>query len=158
MYIYIYIYISKSSIWPMSKCGIFQTVADVKMYRKFCHLNSYRPNASYIRQRSGTALVQVMACRLIGLLSASMLAYCQLNSWEKISVKLESELYHFQSRKFIWKCRLPNWRLFCPGGDELKESTVVGNPRWKLANTEPTSATNCGLDIGSHWNLKAVDI
>ena len=36
-----------------------------------------------------------------------------------ISVNLELEFYHFHSRKFIWKCRQPKWRQFCPGGDEL---------------------------------------
>ena len=25
----------------------------------------------------------------------------------------------FHSRKCIWNCRLPKWRPFCPGGDEL---------------------------------------
>ena len=25
-------------------------------------------------------------------------------------------LYDFHSRKFTWKCRLPKWRPFCPGG------------------------------------------
>ena len=41
-----------------------------------------------------------------------MLAYCQLDSWEHISVKLESDFYHFHWRKCIWKCHLPT---FCPG-------------------------------------------
>ena len=36
-----------------------------------------------------------------------MLAYCQLDSWEQISVKFESEFCHIHSRKLIWKCCLP---------------------------------------------------
>ena len=32
-----------------------------------------------------------------------MLPYCQLDSWEQISVKFEFEFYHFHSRKCIWK-------------------------------------------------------
>ena len=32
--------------------------------------------------------------------------YCQLDSWEYISVKFESEFYHFHSRKSIVKCHL----------------------------------------------------
>ena len=36
-----------------------------------------------------------------------MLDYYQLDSWEHISVKFEKEIYHFHSRKFIQKCRLP---------------------------------------------------
>ena len=44
------------------------------------------------------------------------LAYSQLSTWKQISVKFESEFYHFHSRKCIWNCRLPKWRPYCPGG------------------------------------------
>ena len=47
-----------------------------------------------------------------------MLAYCQLDSWEQISVKFESEFHRFHSRKGIWNYHLPKWRPFCPGGDK----------------------------------------
>ena len=75
-----------------------------------------------MRQWTGSSLFQVMACRLFGAkpLPEPMLIYCQLDSREQVSVKFESEFYHFHSRKCIWKCRLPIWRPFCPGGDELK--------------------------------------
>ena len=84
-------------------------------------INSYPPSAAYIRQWTGSALVQVMACRLFGAkpLPEPMLAYCQLDSWEQISVKFESEFHHFHSRKCIWNCGLSKWQPFCPGGDEL---------------------------------------
>ena len=74
-----------------------------------------------MRQWTGSALLQIMACRLFGTkpLPDPMMAYSQLDSWEQISVKFESEFYHFHSIKCIWKCCLPNWRPFCPGGDEL---------------------------------------
>ena len=38
------------------------------------------PNAAYMRRWSGSALVQIMACRLFGAksLSKPMLGYCQL--------------------------------------------------------------------------------
>ena len=87
----------------------------------FVLFNSSTPSAANMRQWNGSALVKVMACCLFGanLLPEPMLAYCQLDSWEQISVKLESEFYHFHSRKCIWNCRLPKWRPFCPGGDEL---------------------------------------
>ena len=49
-----------------------------------------------------------------------VLFYCQLDSWEQISVKFESEFYHFHSRKYISNCRLPKWRRFCPRGDDFK--------------------------------------
>ena len=52
-----------------------------------------------MRQWTGSGLVQVMACRLFGAkpLPEPMLAYCQLDSQEQISVKLESEFYDFHS-------------------------------------------------------------
>ena len=79
--------------------------------------NSYSPSAAYMRQWIGSALVQVMACRLFGAkpLHAPMLGYLQLDPWEQILVKLESKFYHFHSRKFIWKCHLPILRPYFPG-------------------------------------------
>ena len=72
-----------------------------------------------MRQWTGSSLNQVIACRLFGAnpLPEPMLAYCQLDSWEQTSVKFESQLCHFYSKKFIWKCRLSK---FSPGGDKLK--------------------------------------
>ena len=62
--------------------------------------NPFPPSAAYIRQRIGSALVQIMACRLTLLfgtkpLPEPMLAYCQLDSREQISMKFESEFYNF---------------------------------------------------------------
>ena len=53
------------------------------------------PIAAYMRQGTGSALVQVMACRLFGAepLTEPMLVYCQLDSSEQISVKFESKFY-----------------------------------------------------------------
>ena len=54
-----------------------------------------------MRQRTGSVLVQVMACHLVfdaKPLPEPMLAYCHLDSQEQISVKIESEFYHFQSK------------------------------------------------------------
>ena len=75
-----------------------------------------------MRQWIGSALGQIMACRLFGAkpLSKPVLGYCQLDRKEQTSVKFESEFYHFHARKCIWKCCLPEWRPFCSGGDELK--------------------------------------
>ena len=55
--------------------------------------NSLRPSAAYMCQWTGSALVQIMACHLIGTkpLSEQMLVYCQMDAWEQISVKVESE-------------------------------------------------------------------
>ena len=84
-------------------------------------LNSSPPSAAYMRQWTGSTLVQVMACRLLGAkpLPEPMLTYCQLDSWVQISVKFESKFYHFHSWKGISKCRLPNCQPFFSGRDEL---------------------------------------
>ena len=37
----------------------------------------------------------------------------------EIIIKIRSEAFH--SWKYIWKCRLPKWRPFCLGGDELMD-------------------------------------
>ena len=91
------------------------------MIRIFIHINSSPPSAAFMRPWTGSALVQVMACRLFGAkpFPGPVLAYCQSDSREQFSVKFESEFYHFHSRKCILKCRLPKWRPFCPGGDKL---------------------------------------
>ena len=64
-------------------------------------INPSPPSASYMRQWIGSALVEIMACRLFGAkpLSQPTLGYCQVDSWEHISVKFEYEFYHFHSRK-----------------------------------------------------------
>ena len=84
-------------------------------------VKSFPPSAEYMHQKIGSALVQIMACHLFGAKPSPepMLLYCQLDTWEHMSVKFESEFYHFHSSKCNWKCRLPKWRPFCPGGDEL---------------------------------------
>ena len=93
----------------------------------FIMFNSSPPSAAYICQWIRSALVQIMVCRLFGTkpLDKPMLGYCQLDRQEQTSVKFESECYHFHSRKCIWKCRLPDWRPFCPG-DESK-SRISGS-------------------------------
>ena len=48
-------------------------------------VHSYPPSAAYMRQWIGSALVQIMACRLFGAkpLSKPMLGYCQLDHLEQ---------------------------------------------------------------------------
>ena len=86
------------------------------------YVNSSPLSATYMHQWIGSSLVKVMASRLFGAkpLPEPMLDYCQLDSWEQVSVKFESEFDHFHSRKCIWKCSLLKWQPYCPGGDELK--------------------------------------
>ena len=70
-----------------------------------------------VRHWTGSVSVQVMACRLFGAKPSPepMLVYCQLDSWQQMSVKFESEFYHFHWWKCIWNCRLPILRPLCPG-------------------------------------------
>ena len=86
-------------------------------------VNSSSPGATYMRQWTGPSLIQLMACRLFGAkpLPEPMLAYCQLDSWEQISVKFESEFYRFHSRKSTWKCCLPKWWPFVQGEMSLRK-------------------------------------
>ena len=93
---------------------------------RMTHLTHLPPSAACMRQWIGSALAEIMACRLFGAkpLSKPMLA-CQLDSREHISVIYESEFYHFHSRKFNLKCRLPKWRPFLPGGDKLTQEGEI---------------------------------
>ena len=120
----------------------------------FCSLlNSSPPGATYMRHWTGSSLVQVMACRLFGAkpLPEPMLVYCQLDSWEQVSVKLESEFYHFQTTKCIWKCCLPKWQPFCPGGDELMCGLTVPAQRvWAFFKQLDTLKMFAMLSQG--WN------
>ena len=63
-----------------------------------------------MRLWTGSALVQIMACRLFGAkpLSKPMLRYCQLDTKEQSSVKFQSKCQVFHSWKCIWKYRLRN--------------------------------------------------
>ena len=85
-------------------------------------------SAAYTRQWTGSTLVQVMASRLFGAkpLPEPMVAFCQLDPWEQISVKFESEFYHCHPRK----CLLSEWRPFCPGGDESSARLLI----WAINN------------------------
>ena len=58
----------------------------------------------------GSALVQIITCRLFGAkpLSEPMLEYCPLDRWEQNSVEFWSKFKHFHSAKCIWICRLRN--------------------------------------------------
>ena len=87
-----------------------------------------------------------MACRLFGAkpLFVPMLAYCQLDSWERISVKFGSEFCHFHSRKCICNCPLQIWRPFCQGGDELVLTKKAALPLAKILATCRNNVSNTG--------------
>ena len=82
------------------------------------------PSDAYVRQWIRSALVQIMACRLIGAkpLSQPMLGYCQLDPKEQTSVKFLSKYKIFHSQKCIWKHRLRNGGHFDQG--EMSQHSV----------------------------------
>ena len=55
------------------------------------------PSAAYMRQQTGTALVQVMACRLFSTkpLSEAIPIYYQLDPKEETSIKFELKYKNF---------------------------------------------------------------
>ena len=80
-------------------------------------INSSAPSDVYMRRWIRSALVRLMAWRLFGakLLPEPTLSYCQLNSWDKISVIFKSEFYHFHQENSFESIVCQNDGLFCPG-------------------------------------------
>ena len=73
-------------------------------------IDASHPSAAYMRRWTGSALVQIMACRLNGVkpLSEPMLTYCQLDLKEHISMKSYFKLNYFHSMRCVWTCCLRN--------------------------------------------------
>ena len=84
----------------------------------FKYLTHSPPSAAYMRQWTGSALVQVMACRLLGPkpLSEPMLTYCQLDPKEHISIIFYLKFKYFHLWKCIWSCCLWHCSHFFQGG------------------------------------------
>ena len=74
-------------------------------------------------QWTGSALVQVMACRLLGAkpLPEAILVYCQFDSWEQVSVKLESEFLSSSFKKMHLKMLSAKMAAILSRGDDLKK-------------------------------------
>ena len=123
-------YVTEDKIWILKYDVIFTLCFwepfECRSGIRIWHLNSSPPSATYMHQWTGSTLVQVIACCFFSAkpLLKLVLAYCQMDCWEQISVKFEFEFCHFHSRKCIWNCHLPIWWPFCPGGDELIWSSL----------------------------------
>ena len=79
------------------------------------------PSAAYMRQWTGSALVQVMACRIFGAkpLSKPMLGYCKTGTLRN---KLQwncNQIHNFSFTKMHLKISSAKWLPFWPGGDKL---------------------------------------
>ena len=103
--------------------------------------NSSPPCAAYMLQWIGSALVQVMACRLFGAKSTPepMLAYCKLDLEEQTSMNFESKYKTFYSWKCIWKCRLRNGGHFVQGRSFrwVLNLSLVSLTAWCRAGDKP---------------------
>ena len=104
--------------WQLLKIGS----SDLALNRRQ-PLNLSPPSAAYIRQWIGSALVQIMACRLFGTkpLSKPMLGYCQLDSYEQISIKIQN--FSFMKRHL--KYRLRNGGHFVQGEMSKRKTTLT---------------------------------
>ena len=99
--------INFSEIFKWNTHSVHQNVLNVIctiLLRPNC-VNSSPPSAAYMHRWTGSALVQIMACRLD----------CQLDPKEYISMKFYLKFKYLHSRKCIWTCHLWNGSHFVQG-------------------------------------------
>ena len=96
-----------------------------------------------------------MACCLFGTkpLPVPRLAYCQFNTWERITVKFEAEFYHFHLRKCIWISCLPKWGPFYPRGDD---SNNIHPVRCMIYNQDIIDDAHMPFKIRACFQIKTV--
>ena len=103
-------------------------------------------------QSIGSALVQIMACRLFGAkpLSKSMLHYCQMDPSEQTTVKFSSKFQIFHLRKCIWIYRLWNGGHFVQGRwvNLLWPSEAAW---WQRSGSTLAQVMACCLTAPSHY-------
>ena len=83
---------------------------------KIIFINPSPPTAAYMRRRTGSALVQITACRLFGAKPSSkpILGDCQLNYWKQTSMKFKYFIHGNASGNIV--CEMA---AIYPGGAEL---------------------------------------
>ena len=74
-------------------CGTRPQWVKENVSSDLCTINSSSPSAAYMRHSIGSALVQVMACRLFGAkpIPEPIRPCCQLDPWEQTSMQFESK-------------------------------------------------------------------
>ena len=95
----------------------------VRIRHNVC-INSSPPSAAYMRQWTGSALVQVMACRLFG----AWLIGPICTNFNEVGIKIQN----FSFMKMHLKMLSAKLQPFCPRGDEL------------MYNFLPYCARKCG--------------
>ena len=90
-------------------------------------VNSSPHSAAYMRQWIGSALVQIMACRLFATkpLPEVMLAYWQPDSWEHTAVKFVSKYKLFFHENAYGNVVCENAAIFSRGDESIKVAWVL---------------------------------
>ena len=83
--------------------------------KRFHDINSFPSSATYMRQRTGSGLVQLMSCRLIWTNAGILLTGPLETNFSEVRIKKQN----FSFMKIHLKMSSGNWRPFCPGGYEL---------------------------------------
>ena len=120
--------------------------------------NSSPPSATYM-QWTGSALVQIMACRLFGAkpLPEPMLAYCQLGSWEQFLVKIWIGILSFSCKKMHLKLLSANMAAILSGGDELNSHQEVTYSKTGIDLIDTDLFQFNDLPLG-HWKRCEIDL
>ena len=109
----------------------------------YSNLNSSPPSAPYMRLWTGSTLVQIMACRLLGTkpLPQPMIHFANWTNSNEIRIKIQN----FHSRKWIWK-----WRQFCLG------LIVFTNCFYLCPSNAPLFATMILSCWGGSWEIMGI--
>ena len=98
--------------------------------------NSSPPSVAYMHLWTGSALVQIMACRMFGTkplpeINAGLLSIGPLGTHLS---EIRIEVQHISFMKMHLKLSSVKWRPFCPWGNELKSATQ----HWSISCAIPT--------------------
>ena len=91
-----------------------------RMYKGSC-INSHPLSVANMRPWIGSALAQIVACRLFGAKPSyePELGHCQFGplgtNWSETLIKI----WNLSFKKMLLEILSAKWRPFCPGGDEL---------------------------------------
>ena len=148
-------YIWKSYHHDRSHCSFWLMCS---ITRCVCFTINSPPRVAYMRQWIGSALVQIMACRLFGAkpLSKPMLGYCQLDPQEQTWVIFFIKSKTFHSSKCSWKSRgrwVKTTMYFRKAGhflSRVKMGNTCANPMSNLASfithRKYDGASNCNFN------------
>ena len=119
------------------------------------HWHSSSPrSASYMRQWTGWALVQIMACSLIGAKPLSKPSWNIVNWTLRNKLQWNSnKLQNFSYMEMHLKMSSAKWRPFCPGEDELKHDYTHNYLCHELPSPSLINMTSPVLMASSNGNI-----